>query len=390
LGYLAWDEARLEDAVREFKRHLKKHPASKHADEAKWFIGNSLLRLGKPGDADTWFERVKSDHPQSSLAAPALYWQARIQSVQGNASAETAILESLLAKYPVSGHAWYAAHRLGKRYDGGTVPALPPVPSAFSASHPSAGIAERLVSMGHLDWAADHARTLVADAKKADETTKLAVAGLLVRSGAYTDAKTLVKGACSRNPSRSRKAAMAICFPVPERDVVEGSAVGIPGLLPYAVMTAESSLQPWVTSPAGARGLMQLMPKLGEELHELMLEGTYDPDWLYVPGYNAWLGTTELSRLAKDYSGRGPQPALPTVIAAYNGGAINVDRWIREGADDVEFDAFADSISYTETRRYVRRVLGFLMAYRIVYGDPVGTIESPNPSPTTGVPPTGG
>ncbi len=386
LGYLAWDENRLEDAVRELKRHLKANPASKHADEAKWFLGNSLLRLGNPDAADGWFERVKTDHPQSSLAAPALYWQARTQGMQGNGSAETAILESLLKKYPVSGHAWFAAHSLGKRYEGLTIPALPPVPSAFSASHPSAGIAERLVSMGHLDWAADHARTLVADAKKADEATKLAVAGLLVRSGAYVEARSLVKGSCSSNPSRTKKAALAVCFPVPERDVVVGSAVGIPELLPYAVMTAESSLQPWVTSPAGARGLMQLMPTLGEELHGLMLEGPYDPEWLYVPGYNAWLGTTELSRLAKDYGERGPQPALPTVIAAYNGGAVNVDRWITEAENDIAFDAFADSISYTETRRYVRRVLGFLMGYRIVYGDP---IESPGPSPTTEAPPTG-
>jgi soluble lytic murein transglycosylase-like protein len=389
LGYLAWDELRLEEAVREFKRHLKKNPASKHADEAKWFLGNSLLRLEEPDAADGWFERVKTEHPQSSLAPPALYWQARIQGMQGNASAETAILESLLEAYPVSGHAWYAAQRLGKRYGGLTVPALPPVPAAFSASHPSAGIADRLVAMGHLDWAADHARTLIPDAKKADEDTKLAVAGLLMRSGAYVEAKALVKGACSSNPRKSRTAALAICFPVPERDVVEGSAVGIPALLPYAVMTAESSLQPGVTSPAGARGLMQLMPKLGEELHGLMLEGTYDPEWLYVPGYNAWLGTTELSRLAKEYSKRGPQPALPTLIAAYNGGAINVDRWISQAGQDIEFDAFADSISYTETRRYVRRVLGFLVAYRITYGDPA-SIESPDPSPTTEVPPTGG
>ncbi len=387
LGYLAWDEERLQDAVREFKRHLKTHPASKHADEAKWFLGNSLLRLERPGDADEWFERVKTDHPRSSLAAPALYWQARIQGMEGNASAESDLLESLLSSYPVSGHAWYAAHRLGIRYEGLTLPSLPPVPGAFSAAHPSAGIAERLVAMGHLDWAADHARTLVTDAKKADENTRLAVAGLLVRSGAYVEARSLVKGSCSPNPSRTKKAALAICFPVPERDVVAGSAAGIPELLPYAVMTAESSLQPWVTSPAGARGLMQLMPKLGEELHGLMLEGPYDPEWLYVPGYNAWLGTTELSRLAKDYKKRGPQPALPTVIAAYNGGGINVDRWISEGEEDIEFDAFADSISYTETRRYVRRVLGFLMAYRVVYGDP---IESPGPIPTTEEPPTGG
>ncbi|MEE2751859.1 MAG: hypothetical protein VX519_10545, partial [Myxococcota bacterium] len=57
-------------------------------------------------------------------------------------------------------------------------------------------------------------------------------------------------------------------------------------------------------------------------------------------------------------------------VAAYNGGAEAVNRWLVESPELTETDRFADSISYTETRRYVRRVLGYLMAYRILYGDP--------------------
>ncbi len=37
--------------------------------------------------------------------------------------------------------------------------------------------------------------------------------------------------------------------------------------------------------------------------------------------------------------------------------------------DRPDFDEFSEDIGYTETRRYVKRVLGFVMAYRWVYGD---------------------
>ena len=66
-----------------------------------------------------------------------------------------------------------------------------------------------------------------------------------------------------------------------------------------------------------------------------------------------------------------PRP-LPMVIAAYNGGQDAVDRWLDEaGAETPEaldLDAWAEDIPYGETRRYVRRVLGYLMAYHRMYG----------------------
>ena len=63
------------------------------------------------------------------------------------------------------------------------------------------------------------------------------------------------------------------------------------------------------------------------------------------------------------------QPSLPLIIAGYNGGGDSVERWIGGYTTAPEPDRFAEDISFTETRRYVRRVLGFLMAYRRAYGD---------------------
>jgi len=67
------------------------------------------------------------------------------------------------------------------------------------------------------------------------------------------------------------------------------------------------------------------------------------------------------------------------VIAGYNGGPDAVGRWLNQWTtedggsamwgDPDRVDLWAEFIGYSETRKYVRRVLGFLQTYRLVYGD---------------------
>jgi len=140
-------------------------------------------------------------------------------------------------------------------------------------------------------------------------------------------------------------------------------------LLPYAIMTAESAMKPWVTSPAGARGLMQLMPDLAAKRHHEVFDTAFDPDMLYNAGYNTRLGVSELNALSTSMSDLTLADRLPLIIAGYNGGEQAVRRWFADFDHEPTPEEFAENISYTETRKYVRRVLGFLMAYRWVYGD---------------------
>ena len=118
------------------------------------------------------------------------------------------------------------------------------------------------------------------------------------------------------------------------------------------------------------RDRMQLMPGEADRVHaELYGERAYDPVDLYSAPYNASLGTAELGLKLRALDGVLADTSLPAAIAAYNGGEDAVRRWVDglEGTPDA--DVFAEAIGYTETRRYVRRVLGFTMAYRWVYGD---------------------
>ena len=128
---------------------------------------------------------------------------------------------------------------------------------------------------------------------------------------------------------------------------------------------------------------MQLMPTLAEELHkDLWPETLFDADRMYSPSYNATLGTTELIRLAEQFGELEVDNPLPMVIAGYNGGTDAVIRWVDAYQDDSSdtrltdwterpvADVWAEFIGYGETRKYVRRVLGYLQVYRLAYGDP--------------------
>ena len=94
----------------------------------------------------------------------------------------------------------------------------------------------------------------------------------------------------------------------------------------------------------------------------------------------AELGVAELVSLAERFSDSGVDPTLPLVIAGYNGGEKAVRRWLALYPNPPEADHFAEDVGYTETRRYVRRVLGTLQAYRYIYGDEAGSPSGLQPA----------
>jgi soluble lytic murein transglycosylase-like protein len=87
---------------------------------------------------------------------------------------------------------------------------------------------------------------------------------------------------------------------------------GIDPALIKAVISVESNGNPKAVSPAGAQGLMQLMPKTAAEL------GVTDP---FDPVQNIRAGTRYLSQLHNRYQGD-----LKLMLAAYNWGMGNLEK----------------------------------------------------------------
>jgi len=106
-----------------------------------------------------------------------------------------------------------------------------------------------------------------------------------------------------------------------------------------------------VISRAGARGLMQLMPKTAEEVarrHGIRYSGPAD---LLQPDLNVRLGTLYLASLRRAFH---DDPYL--YIAAYNAGPGNVDKW-RLQHPGLSSREVIERAAFRETKSYVKLVL---------------------------------
>jgi len=141
----------------------------------------------------------------------------------------------------------------------------------------------------------------------------------------------------------------------------------VPPELVLAIARRESEFDPFVISPAGARGLMQVMPKTAKEMADRVgirySRERLETDW----AYNARIGITYLEELAERYGGN---PVLMSV--AYNAGPSRADRWValmgdpRNGAVDV-ID-WIEMAPFQETRNYIMRVTESLPIYQARLG----------------------
>jgi len=128
-----------------------------------------------------------------------------------------------------------------------------------------------------------------------------------------------------------------------------------------AIARRESEFNPGVVSPAGALGLMQVMPGTARDTaRDLGLDYSQNR-LLDEPAHNALIGATFLAGLLERYDGN---PVL--VSAAYNAGPGRANEWIERFGDprqseDVTY--WIEAIPFTETRNYIMRVTESLAIY---------------------------
>ena len=135
-----------------------------------------------------------------------------------------------------------------------------------------------------------------------------------------------------------------------------------PNLL-LAVMRTESVYQKRIVSYAGAVGLMQIMPRTGQLIAHAIGHSDFTPADLLDPRTNLEFAAWYLASLIRRFDGH-----LPLAIAAYNGGPHNVRRWMQDHSENIPLDALLERIPFTQTHRYVRKVLVNYEAYRSQQG----------------------
>ena len=151
-----------------------------------------------------------------------------------------------------------------------------------------------------------------------------------------------------------------VAYPIPPWIPEEGYTID--RALLFAIMHQESTFNVRAKSPAGARGLMQLLPSTAN----LMVRGRpfsgVRRDRLFQPELNLAIGQKFVLRLLKNEKIQGN---LLLLMASYNAGLRRVREWQRKVMpknDDALL--FIESLPSRETRIFVKRVFRNLWIYR--------------------------
>lgn len=140
---------------------------------------------------------------------------------------------------------------------------------------------------------------------------------------------------------------------LPYRNLVQAECAqyDLDEALVLSVIFQESRFRREALSSAGAVGLMQIMPQTATWIAEHMAVENFQINQLKEPEANISMGTWYLSWLDQQFDGN-----RALVLAAYNAGIGNVQRWLQEGIWDGSIENI-ERIPYPETRQYVRSVL---------------------------------
>ncbi len=164
-----------------------------------------------------------------------------------------------------------------------------------------------------------------------------------------------------------QKAVTELTLPLRHQDIIRQQAAEkrLDPALIAAVIYAETKFDPR-PSPAGAEGLMQILPRTAEFLARRSGAKTFTTADLGTPRVNIAYGSYYLRFLLDQY---GDDTTL--ALAAYNGGERNVDRWIADAKAQGQ-RLTAGAIPFPETRAYVLKVLGAQRDYRRKYAAELG------------------
>lgn len=315
----------------------------------------ALRHLGQPEKALKHFQHLRQGVQFPISIARGEYWIGRAAAAAGKPGvAEQAYRAA--AKHYVTFYGQLAARELGLDpvQTVSMRPALERTTAINIYHNELAQVIRQLAAIGENRRIDPFARALYAESRTPDGM--LALSSLLHKIERPDLAVTLAKQA--KNDGFSAPEAE---FPMLRFSTMHP---GTDQALALALMRQESLFNRTAMSPVGARGLMQLMPATAQK--EARAAGMpFSVDRLTAdPNYNVRLGTQHMVRLVNSYGG-----AYPLVLAAYNAGPGNVQKWLESYGDprrgEIDMLDWIESIPFRETRNYVQRVLEGLEMYRV-------------------------
>jgi soluble lytic murein transglycosylase len=346
-----------------YERLVSRYPGSSAMGLAMMRLAGMSFVDGDYEEAARLWDAYRQRYPRGSNASQAAYWAGRARDALGDSVGAAALYRDIRQNERDSYYAMRASERLG-------LPFWPLPMSASPDDSPAAAQRVRqwmqsvdlLYDAGFPDEASAEAGRIAADAGS-DRATRYALAEALAERGYAQSAIRIGLGLQGSGTPDQRL--LRILFPFPHRTLITEEAIAR-DLDPFtiaALIRQESMFEARITSPAGARGLMQIMPATARQLAEAAGIDQWHAEMLYLPEINVHLGTRYIAQHMENYEG-----ALPPVFSAYNAGSHRVAWWSEypEYGDD---ELFTERIPFAETRGYVRILTRNREVYTGLYGD---------------------
>jgi soluble lytic murein transglycosylase len=360
LGDLSTDDGRDDESRSIFRDLYTRYPTSARADDARFKSAIIAFTQGDERRAALEFDSLVAVNPLSPEALAARYWSGRSWLAAGDSSLARVRWRDVVSREPLSYYASASGRRLGLEpwSPAGGVPDEDRFPRVAAVDSVIRRI-DLLEQLG-MDVEAKFEYDALEQAATSSTTRLLATASALRSRDQTSRAIRLAWKAVERGERNARVYRLA--YPLVDREELtrQASARALDPAIVAGIIRQESSFNPRAVSVAGARGLMQVLPSVGQQVARSLRFPVWDSVLLFDADANLELGTTHLASFMKQYDG------LVRVLAAYNAGGSRVDRWSgKGGVEDPE--VFTERIPFTETRDYVRIVQRNVEVYRVLW-----------------------
>lgn len=351
LGHLASQAARRLDprALGWFKQAAATHPAHPLSDTQLAWQTRAALRAG---DWKTVLRSIETMSAAEQQAGVWRYWKARALKTKGRITEANALLAPLSSEHNFYGQ--LAEEELGavigipdEPYKAGT--------QEIAAMQQLPGI-QRALALYRLGLRSDATREWNWSIRGFDDRRLLAAAEVARRNGIYDRAISTADRTVQQHDFSLR-------FPVPHREALQNhlQQQKLDEAWVYGLIRQESRFITDAKSSAGATGLMQLMPATAKWVAKKMSKKNYHHALANEVNTNLALGTYYLKHVLTTLDN---QPLLAS--AAYNAGPGRARQW--RDARALEGAIYAETIPFSETRDYVKKVLSNSMYYASTLG----------------------
>jgi soluble lytic murein transglycosylase-like protein len=306
------------------------------AAQADWVVGLAAWRQHDYKSAADNFASAARRSSDPEMLAAANFWAARAAMTNGQPDKVDGFLKAA-SRQTETFYGLLALQRLGLK-------AMPPAPASAATveARPNVRAALALAEIGERKLADQLFRH---QARIGDAREHAALATL---AGGLDLPETQLW--LAHNGPSGAQSAISARYPAPKGWTPTGGW-RVDRSLVFAHALQESRFRADVTSHAGAKGLMQVMPGTARQMAAQRGEAVGS---LNAPSVNLEYGQTYIEHL-RDLGETGG--LLPKVIAAYNAGPTPIGKWNLRMRDNADPLMYIESMPYWETRAYVTIIL---------------------------------